>query len=147
MHARQSPGLHVVLKHLYHHCPSNCLGSCLQNRHCGHGRHLIHGRQETVITRIVTSMSTTKARFQTAATPGCSNCTVDTMWCMVALTPLRDSVVVLSALALVVSLLSGVPEDAAAGLTSKEGEAEAVAVAVLPALLAPTKQSKLLDKT
>lgn len=108
---------------------------------------LVHGTQEAVITQTVTSMSTTKARFQTAATPGCSSCTVDTMWCMVALTPLRDSAAVLSAFAVGVALLSGVPADTAAGLLApKEGEVEAEAV-VLPEFLAPTKESKLLDYT
>ena len=65
------------------------------------------------------------------------------MWCMVALTPLRDCVLVLLASAVGVSLLSGVLEDTAAGLASAAGDAEAVAV--LPALLAPATHSKLHD--
>lgn len=49
------------------------------------------GLKEVLVgTCSVTSMSTTKARFHTAATPGCSNCTVETMWPRVALTPLCD---------------------------------------------------------
>lgn len=61
--------------------------------------------------------------------------------------PLRDSAAVLLAVAVDVLLLSGVLEDTAAGLASKEEEAEAEgeAVAVVPTLFVPAQQSQLLE--
>lgn len=92
-------------------------------------------RKEATLTRTVTSMSTTKARFHTDATPGCSNRTVDTMWCIVALTPLRDSAAVLAFAA----PSSGVSEGVAAGLASEREEADVGAAALPAALLAAAK--------
>ena len=78
-------------------------------------------------------MSTTKARFQTADTPGCSNCTVDTMWPKVARTPLTDcDGVVLASGGGVVAPACWASEGTAAALVSKDSASPVGLVAAFP---------------